>query len=39
MPEVDEDPTEVVAVLLDPVIERAHVLAVQESQHVLLELT
>jgi hypothetical protein len=36
---VDEDATEVVGVLFDPVIERLDVLAIQEAQHPLLELS
>ena len=37
--EVDEHPAEVLGVLLDPVVQRLDVLAVEEPQHVLLELT
>src|SRR5215472_16355693 len=37
--EVDEDPAEVLRVLLHPVIQGLDVLALQKPQHVLLELT
>src|SRR4051794_21335979 len=36
--EVDEHPAEVVGVLLDPVVQGLHVLAVKEAQDPLLEL-
>jgi hypothetical protein len=37
-PEVDENPAEVLRVLLHPVVQRFDVLAVEEPQHMLLQL-
>ena len=38
VPEVDEDASEVVRVLLDPVVQRLDLLLVEEAQHPLLQL-